>query len=188
MAVTTEPVVTEDGARKLPPRFLVRGRARRPILRIFLFLFAVGIGYVGYRFGPDLLAAQRAGFFERPVPKEYQGTSMDNLRALRTALMLYHTSEERFPEATGWMDAIEPLLNTADLKPGEAVKKLHRPDLAPGDYGYALNSACGGKFKDDIDGKDKAILVFESKDPKRNAHGDPGKDTVPGGQSVKIGE
>lgn len=102
--------------------------------------------------------------------------------------MLYHTSEERFPEATGWMDAIEPLLNTADLKQGEAVKKLHRPDLGAGDYGYALNSACGGKYKDDVEGKDRAILVFESKDPKRNASGDPSKDTVPGGQSVKIGE
>lgn len=188
VAVTTEPVVTEDGARKLPPRFLLLGRTRRPLLRLLLLAIVAGLAYVGYRFGPDILAAQRAGFFEKNVPKEYVGTSMDNLRALRTALLLYHTSEERFPDASGWMDAIEPLLNTADLKAGEAAKKLHRPGLAETEFGYGMNDACDGKYKDDVAGKDSAILVFESKSTSRNTHGDPAKDSLPGGQHVTIGE
>lgn len=106
----------------------------------------------------------------------YTGTTTENLRRIRTALMLYHDSEGQFPEASRWMDAAQDRLQTADLNKGEGIKKLVRPDLiqSDGGYGYAFNDACSKKYKDDL--KDpKTILVFESNDTNFDAHGDPAK-------------
>jgi len=111
-----------------------------------------------------------------PPKRKYTAGNETNLKALQTALMLYHESEGQFPQAAGWMDAIEPRIRTFDMELSEAKKKLVRPDLAgkEGEFGYALNDAASGKYKDDVGGK--AILVFESKATARNAHGDPAKD------------
>lgn len=135
-----------------------------------------GLAYAGFRFGPDLITAQRNGFFERVEKVEYTGTTKDNLKAIHTALMLYHESEGAFPPAEGWMDAIMTRLNTADLKPGEAEKKLRDPSLAEGEYGFALNRAAAGKYKDDIPGGATAVLIFASTAKGRSASGDPTKD------------
>src|SRR5436309_1729398 len=58
---------------------------------------------------------------------DYSGTSIDNLRRMQTALLLYNDSEGQFPDSSGWMDAIGNRLETADLNKGEAKKKLIRP-------------------------------------------------------------
>lgn len=113
-----------------------------------------------------------------PAPKKaYTGDNEAHLKALYTALMLYHDSEDKFPEANGWMDAIEPRLWTNDLGRNEGKKKLIRPDLAgkPESYGYAINRAAAGKYKDDV-GPADTILIFESKSTARNASGDPSVD------------
>lgn len=113
-----------------------------------------------------------------PEPKKaYKGDNEEHLKALYTALMLYHDSEDKFPEANGWMDAIEPRLWTNDLQRNEGKKKLIRPDLAdkPDSFGYAINRAAAGKYKDDVGSKD-TILIFESKSTSRNAAGDPAVD------------
>lgn len=151
-------------------------RARIPcLLRLFLLALVAGIGYAAWRLGPPLLDFYRAGFFESDPKREYQGTSIDNLKAMRTALLLYHDSEDHFPEAAGWMDAIETRLLTADLSPEEAAKKLRRPGLGETEFGYALNAAVGGKFKDDLPKRGATVLVYESAAIGRNAHGDPAK-------------
>lgn len=143
---------------------------------IIVGVLVVGaLGYAGFRFGPDLVTAQRQGFFEREVKVAYDGTAAENLRALHTAMMLYHESEGQFPEAKGWMDAIMTRLNTADLKPGEAEKKLRDPRLGADGYGFAMNAAASGKFKDDLEGGPNEILLFDSSDSARNAHGNPEK-------------
>ena len=103
--------------------------------------------------------------------RQYQGTSQDNLKAIRTALNLYHDNEERFPEGNGWMDAIEKQLKTNDLTPEEAAKKLRNPGK-PTEFGYALNEALAGKYKGDV-AEGKTVLVFESTANKRNAVGNP---------------
>jgi hypothetical protein len=117
----------------------------------------------------------------------YQGTSIDNLKALHTAMTLYHDSEGQFPDASGWMEAIKPRIAQADLKKGEAEKKLIRPALLgkEGQYGYAMNDAASAKYKDDI--KDpKTPLIFESTETGYNAHGDPAKLRRPSGVAIAV--
>lgn len=128
--------------------------------------------------GPPLLALGRGGFLSCAPPKhEYSATSEQNLKAIYQAMMLYHESEGQFPEASGWMDAIDNRLKTNDLEKGEEKKKLIRPDLLgqDGKFGYAMNPAASAKYKDDIKDGAKTPLIFESKETTRNANGDPEK-------------
>jgi hypothetical protein len=110
----------------------------------------------------------------KPQERTYEGDSADNLRSLFVAMKLYHDSEERFPEADGWMNAIQGRVRTTDMPEEEAAKKFVRPDLAdsPGSFGYAMNPSVAGKYVDDIEDPD-TILLFESSETGRNAHGDP---------------
>jgi hypothetical protein len=105
--------------------------------------------------------------------RKYNATTEANLKAIHTALMMYHDSEGQFPLAESWMDAIEGRLVTSDMEGSEAQKKLISPSLAgqPGQFGYALNDRASGKYKDDLD--PKMPLVFDASDTKKNAHGDP---------------
>lgn len=106
--------------------------------------------------------------------REYQGTSMDNLKALHTALMLYHDSEGQFPESSGWMDAVKDRIKAGDMTQEEADKKFVNPLLdKPGEFGYAMNDACSKMYKDDLKDPSKTPLLFDSSDTKWNAHGTP---------------
>lgn len=164
-------------------------------VKFALLAIAAALLYAGVRFGPDLYAAYKAGFLDKTQLRAYQGTSIENLKAIHTALMLYHDSEGQFPSARGWMDAVKPRLKTNDLKPEEALKKLRNPTIQPpGEdvYGYAMNVAVSQKYKDDLKDPDSTILVFDSKDTRWNAFGDPMKDAAdpprPGGnQAVTVG-
>lgn len=154
-------------------------KGRKWLIGCSIPIALVGIGAIVL---PDqrntILAALhlwRDGAFSHET-HDYVGTSTENLRRIRTALMLYHDSEGQFPDASGWMNAAIDRLQTADLNKGEGLKKLVRPDLLgqDGAYGYAFNDACSRKYKDDV--KDpKTPLVFESTDKAFDAHGDPAK-------------
>lgn len=161
--------------------------------------FKIGCGGFGlvavtlaiWFYGPLARALWSKGFFDQMFrgddTKKYAGTSMDNLKYMRTALMGYEDSEGQFPVAGGWMDAIQNRLNTDDLKKGEALKKLVYPANAgqDGKYGYAFNDALSGKYKGDI--KDpNTPMVFESVVTDRNAHGDPVKMRRPGGLAISV--
>jgi hypothetical protein len=139
-------------------------------------------------YGPLVYGLWKHGFFEKPADAhQYEGTSIDNLKYIRTALLGYEDSEGQFPQPAGWMDAIKNRLNTDDLQKGEASKKLVYPGYAgqPGKYGYALNDALGGKYHGYV--KDpKTPMVFESTATERNAHGDPAKTRRPGGLAISI--
>lgn len=118
--------------------------------------------------------------------REYQGNSMENLKALQTALMLYHDSEDQFPDSAGWMDAITDRIKAGDMTQEEADKKFVNPLLGKvGEFGYAMNDACSKKYKDDIKDPSKTPLLFDSSDTGRNAHGSPSsllpKPARPGG-------
>jgi hypothetical protein len=110
-----------------------------------------------------------------PEKREYTATTEANLRAIHTALMMYHDSEGQFPVAAGWMDAIQNRIGTADMEGSESEKKLISPSLQgqAGQFGYAMNDKASGKYKDDLD--PKMPLVFDSRDTAKNAHGDPAK-------------
>ena len=121
----------------------------------------------------------------KPPKRTYDATSSDaNLQALSTALKLYHESEGQYPPAATWMDAIAPRLILNDLPKKEADKKLVRPDVGAGEYGYAMNDAAAGKYRDDL--PKGTVLLFESAATGRNAHGDPKKDGKAGGRGVTI--
>lgn len=146
--------------------------------RVWLWIVGVVVallGGTGIWLGPAALDLYRAGFLDSTQQRQYEGTSLDNLRAIHTALMLYHESEGQFPQASGWMDAAFPRLKTADLLEEEARKKLRNPLLPPSPdvYGYAFNVAASGKFKDDIQNPSATPLVFDSSNTAWNASGEP---------------
>lgn len=134
-------------------------------------LLGVG-GFALSPMGDVALDAYRAGFLTTTKQTEYHGSNEENLKALRTALLLYHDSEGQFPDGAGWMDAISTRLQTADLKPGEGEQKLRRPDAAEGEFGYGLNKVVSGQYVDDLPEKGKTLLLFESKETQKNAVGD----------------
>jgi hypothetical protein len=158
--------MTFDGRRK---------RRRRFWAWLSIGFLAVLVGLYVW-IGPTLLTAWRHGFFDSGPERTYTATQVGNLRAIRTALMSYEESEGHFPEAAGWMDAIEHRLGTADLGPGEAEKKLVDPSVGKaGAFGWALNDAVSGKYHDDIRDPATTPLVFSSSVLTRNAHGEPSK-------------
>lgn len=115
----------------------------------------------------DLWSVARELIFKDPK-RQYAGTSRDNLKAMYTGMMLYHESEGQFPHAAGWMDAIGNFVQTNDLTPEEAQKKFVRVE---GGFGYGMNDDASAQYKGDL--KKETILLFESDDLKRNAHGKP---------------
>ena len=120
-----------------------------------------------------------------PEPVNYNVSNESNLKALFTAIMLYHDSEGQFPKSDTWMDAIKNRITSSDLKEGEGEKKLHNPANATSEYGYAMNDLASTKYKDDL--KDKsAILIYESVAVTKNAHGDPKKDARKGGKGITL--
>ena len=105
--------------------------------------------------------------------RRYEASEANNLKAIYTALMLFHDSEGQFPSAKHWMDSIQNRLRTTDMSPQEAAKKLVRPGLPSGGgaYGYAMNDKASEKYNKDLN--PKMPLIFDSRDLKKNAHGDP---------------
>ena len=150
---------------------------RKRVFKAIGLLLLLGVGYAGWRFGPPLLDFYKGGYFDSVEMRKYQGTSKENLKNLYMAMMLYHDSEEAFPPANAWMDKIKPYIRTGDLAAEEAIKKFQNPLIRPaGDqiFGYAMNDAFAGKYKDDVEDGEKQPLIFDSSDTKWNAHGKPG--------------
>lgn len=149
---------------------------RRKAFKIVGLVLLAGVGYLGWRFGPTALDLWKGGYFSDVEMRQYQGTSKENLKALYTAMMLYHSSEDAFPPADVWMDRIQPYLRTGDLPADEALKKFKNPLIRPGGenvYGYAMNVAFSSKHKDDVENADRLALLFDSRDTAWNAHGKP---------------
>jgi len=135
---------------------------------------------------PVVRALMKVGLPGEAEMRQYEASNANNLRAIHTALMLYHENEDRFPDGAGWMDAISGLIRANDMTEEEAAKKLRDPRLKGQGYGYALNEAAAGKYKADA-GPPSTPLVFNSSDSKRNAHGDPAKlKPTQGGQAITI--
>jgi len=156
-------------------------RSRKVLKSIGLLLVGGGLA-AGWLYGPSFIDLYGAGLFDTVLNprqlREYQGNSVDNLKAMHLALSLYHDSEGQFPYGDGWMDALEPYIRTDDMKPEEAQKKFVSPLLPKGEgvrFGYAMNDAAAGKYEDDVPTPEKTPLVFDSSDTARNAHGSPEK-------------
>lgn len=167
-------------------------RAKRFLLGCLAVVAVILIG-IGILFGKDIKNLWNSGYISAalssPEDRTYNATtSAENLKAIYTAMMLYHESEGQLPKSEGWMDAIGNRMQTSDMKGEEAQKKLIRPNLLPpkpGVFGYAMNDACSGKYRGDI--KDpKTPLIYDSVSTARNAHGNPAKDKLKGGAAIAV--
>lgn len=156
-----------------------------------LTIAALAIVAGGAVYGPVIRDFWKEGILQSYLfpekKRRYEGDTIANLRAQHTALLLYHESEGQFPEASGWMDAIENRLRTADMDKEEALKKLRRPDLQdqPDAFGYAMNDAASARYKEDIPEPAKTPLTFESSNTERNAHG-PASGAPKGAHAVSV--
>lgn len=141
------------------------------VLKIMLLLLGLGIGYVLIRVGPTAYVAWKKGMFTPQMRSTYDGSTDENLKNLRLALMMYQDSEGQLPDSTGWMDAAWIRTKTADLTEDEARKKFRVPGMIGDDYGYAMNKELSQKYGGDL--PQDTILLFDSKDLKWNASGKP---------------
>ncbi len=126
--------------------------------------------------GPVLSAGQKAGVFQPQKKTDYHGTNTDNLKAIHQALLMYQESEGALPLSETWMDALWPYLQTADLKEGEAEKKLRSPAAVEANrqaYGYAFNPEAQGANLTELETTPGLAIVFDSSDLSRNAFGNP---------------
>lgn len=148
-------------------------------LKIGCGILALAALVFGIWLYPTIRDLASLGLFDRASRHDYTGTVQQNLKAIHTALMLYHDSEQQFPAASGWMDAVKTRLKTDDLNKDQEFNKLRDPRVAGKDsevYGFAMNRAVQGKYKDDIKDPDHTILVFCSSKLGWNAFGDPAVD------------
>ncbi len=133
--------------------------------------FAAWYGFWGYKI---YSAAKKEGFLDAPAERTYSGNSMENLKAIHTALMLYQDSEGMLPQADGWMDAAWKRLQTADMKDDEARKKLKADGVtAEDEFGFAYNDLLSGKHTLDFPDPAKVPMIFDSSDLAWDAHGKP---------------
>lgn len=114
--------------------------------------------------------------------RKAEADSVSRLRAIRTALDLYHRSEDRYPDAKNWTEEALKRLAADDLAKGEDARRLIRPGAKA--YGYALNAAVAGKYRGDL--KPDTILVYATGREEPNAVGDPPEDGFPGGQAITV--
>ncbi|MDR3687845.1 MAG: hypothetical protein P4L46_00600 [Fimbriimonas sp.] len=157
-------------------RRIVRGTGCGCLVLVTALACIANFTPAGHTFWVLLKNGKLSNYVASDPNLKYNANEETNLKDLYTALMAYHESEGQWPVAGGWMDAIKNRVSTADLAKGEADKKFVSPSLAgqPGVYGYAMNDLASGKYKGDI--KDpKTLLLFDSSDTSRNAHGDPKK-------------
>lgn len=152
-------------------------------LRIGFMVFGILVmgllGFAEVKYGHFVRLALKHGLIsvgQLEHDAKYQGTSKDNLKALYLALIAEHDSEGAFPKADEWMDAIKDRIATNNMSQAEAMKKYVNPLIQPpkeGQFGYAMNDAAGGKYIDDVKDKDNTLLIFDSSDTSKNAHGNP---------------
>lgn len=150
-------------------------KKRRKVVWIGVGIVAVVGGYFLWPVVNAYLDIEGAGFLDAQKQHKYSGTSMENLKALHQAVSLYYESEGIYPDASGWMDAAKGYVKTADLKKGEEMKKFVNPRLPEGEgvFGYAFNSALSMGYREDVADPAGTAMIFESKDTKWNANGDP---------------
>ena len=137
-----------------------------------VLVIIVGVGIWAYPTIRDLLTL--APHDEKKIGWT-PGTEV-NLKALYTGMMLQHDSDGQFPQGAQWMDLVIKRVRNETLQAGAENEKFIDPRAGArsGEFGFAMNDAAAGKYKDDI--KDKTMpLIFESTDTKWDAHGDPTK-------------
>lgn len=156
------------------------------IALLALVVVAIGVLFLT-PFGNGLRDLFSSGIVQnmasKPPERKATGDTESRLKALRTALDLYHDSEEKYPEAVGWTEAARLRLKADDLAKGQDKAQLTRPGASA--FGYALNASAAGKYRDDV-GPKSTILIFETPKEEQDTSGDPTKDGLKGGRGITI--
>ena len=139
-----------------------------------IFLVGIGIGYII----PRAQAIDAIMQIMRPVKVQKTSSSTascpKDLKKLYDAMMNYAQSwDDTLPPANSWGSAItDPMQAFADSS------MLKCPNATQ--YGYAMNSAVGGKRLESIKNKATTPLLYDSSDLKLNANDDVKSLPVPG--------
>lgn len=140
-----------------------RGRATK-LAGLFMLMAAVT---VTFKILQPYWAAAKQFQVDRVVEEGTQGQSCpENLKQLHKAVLLYADRwDDTLPPADRWTDLIK------ENVPED--RQLHCPSINGKDnYGYAMNTALGGKRWKDMKDASHTPLFYDSTDFKPNAHDD----------------
>ena len=97
--------------------------------------------------------------------KENKKTCPDNLKQLHKAILIYADSwDNTLPPADKWMDLIK------ENVPEDRLLRCPSVPNKPDNYGYAMNSALGGKRWKEVKDASTTPLFYDTTDLKANAH------------------
>lgn len=148
-------------------RWILIGIAIAAVVVLALTAKIIRAGWVFYQHG----------MFDAPTGmRQYHGDRDARLKAMQAALMQYQTSEGQFPDASGWMKAIESRIQSNDMTKAQSDLKLHDPSVKGSGWGWGFNKELSGKYIGDIKDPDTTILVYTSKNTQFNDAGDPKTD------------
>ncbi len=131
---------------------------------------ALGIlgGYVAFHELAPIYQAVRPLLAAHSAPEEPRNkTCPENLKQLHKAILIYADSwDNTLPPADRWTDLIKE--NVPD------DRLLHCPSIGggPAKFGYAMNSALGGKKWQEVKDATRTPLFYDSSDLGPNAHDD----------------
>jgi hypothetical protein len=97
-------------------------------------------------------------------PRPTAAACLSNLKQIVLAQSMYAANhDERLPNATAWMDEIEPFVKSQDIYRCPALRKT------PEAYGYAMNFLMSGVNSRKLSSPESTPLVFDSVLLVRNA-------------------
>jgi prepilin-type processing-associated H-X9-DG protein len=140
----------------------------RKLSLVWRWLGFVIIGFALFTWGSFL--------WDTSGPRDGRIPCLSNLKQLALGQLMYEDdNNDRLPQATAWMDAIEPEIetlhshDTPDLAARER-QVFHCPALNGKDeYGYAMNFELSGKDTKALPRPESQVLLFDSVLLVRNA-------------------
>jgi hypothetical protein len=115
--------------------------------------------------GLAIMGALLFPVFAQARERARQAICLSNVKQLSLAMQMYAQDyDDRLPQRANWMDSLELYVKN------EAV--LHCPSVrqdSPTSYGYAFNSALGGKKRSKLPGLATTPALYDSSNLARNA-------------------
>jgi hypothetical protein len=145
-----------------------------PVAVLALLAAVIGKGFLGLI--PKWLEIQCA-----PRRTFSSTSSMQNLKAVGTALSIYLETNDCYPPKDRWVDELEKYMHTADMDDSETRKKLRAPEYenTTDKYGFALNGQLSSKSKSEIKDPEKTPCIYDSTKTERNAYDDSPLESLP---------
>jgi prepilin-type processing-associated H-X9-DG protein len=137
-------------------RYLIQSRHRTDTVRAFA-LTALFVAEV------LVLAASWRSYTWEELQRSAPFTCASNFRHLGIAMMEYEQdNDDAFPSSLKWADAVAPYTKDRSV--------FHCP-MSPRPYGYSMNDQFSGTVVHNPLSVNGTVLLFETDQPSRNAHG-----------------